>query len=183
MKARLVNLEKKYQDDFLKIQLHQTEPHLYWKQLDDLQAASRGLEGNYLLKTNRDDLADEKIWDMYMMLTRVENAFRNLKSNLGLRPIWHHKEKRTDGHIFITILAYHLLHAIEFILQQGADYSSWPTIKRVVSSHTYSTIILPTLEGFVINLRKAGIPENIHKQIYKKLRVDYSNLPVAKTIA
>jgi len=146
MKTQLVNLEKKYQDDFSKIQIHQTEPHLHWNQIDDLQADSCRLDGNYLIKTNRDDLADEKIWDMYMMLTRVENAFRNLKSNLGLRPIWHHKEKRTDAHIFITILAYHLLHAIEFTLQKSADYSSWPTIKRLVSSHTYSTIILPTLE-------------------------------------
>jgi len=183
MKIQLAKLEKKYQEDFSKIQLHQTEPHLDWRLVDDLQANALGLDGNYLLKTNRDDLSDEKIWDMYMMLTRVENAFRNLKSNLGLRPIWHHKEKRTDGHIFITILAYHLLHAIEFTLQQKKEYSSWPTIKRVVSSHTYSTIILPTVEGFVINLRKAGTPENIHEQIYKKLGVDYSNLPVTKTIA
>ena len=118
-----------------------------------------------------------------MMLTGVENAFRNLKSNLGLRPNRHHLADRVDGHIFITILAYHLLHAIEFTLRRKGDRSTWPTIKRVLTNHTYSTIILPTAEGPVINLRKAGIPEDIHQNIYTKLGVDYSNLPVAKTIA
>ena len=120
---------------------------------------------------------------MYMMLTRVENAFRNLKSNLGLRPNRHHKEKRVDGHINITILAYHLLHAIEFTLQNKSINTTWPSINRVLTTHTYSTITLPTVDGPVINVRKAGIPESIHQQIYDKLGVNYSNLPVAKTIA
>ena len=120
---------------------------------------------------------------MYMMLTQVEDAFRKLKSNLGLRPNRHHKEKRVDGHINITILAYHLLHAIEFTLQNKAINTTWPSINRVLTSHTYSTITLPTVDGPVINLRKPGIPENIHQQIYNKLGVNYSNLPITKTIA
>ncbi len=54
------------------------------------------------MKTNRKDLkSGDKIWNLYMMLTRVEDAFRDLKSNLGLRPNYHQKESRVDGHIFI----------------------------------------------------------------------------------
>jgi transposase len=61
---------------------------------------------------------------VYVMLTRIENAFRDLKSYLGLRPNHHQKEQRVDGHIFISILAYHLLHSIEHcvkmvIIQDG----------------------------------------------------------------
>ncbi len=183
MKSRLEKLENTYQSHFPKIKTQIKEPLLSWNPVDESEASARALDGNYLLKTNRDDLSEEKIWNMYMMLTGVENAFRNFKSNLGLRPNRHHLEDRVDGHIFITILAYHLLHAIEFTLCKKNDHISWPTIKRVLTSHTYSTITLPTVEGPIINLRKAGIPEDIHQKIYTKLGVNYSNLPVAKTIA
>jgi transposase len=183
MKSCLEKLANTYQSHFPKIKTQIKEPLLSWNPIDELEASARALDGNYLLKTNRDDLSEEKIWNMYIMLTGVENAFRNFKSNLGLRPNRHHLEDRVDGHIFITILAYHLLHAIEFTLCKKNDHTSWPTIKRVLSSHTYSTITLPTVEGPVINLRKAGIPEDIHQKIYAKLGVNYSNLPVAKTIA
>jgi hypothetical protein len=183
MKSSLEKLENTYQGHFPKINTQIKEPHLSWNPIDELEASARALDGNYLLKTNRDDLSEEKIWNMYMMLTGVENAFRNLKSNLGLRPNRHRLEDRVDGHIFITILAYHLLHAIEFTLSRKGDHTYWPTIKRVLINHTYSTIVLPTVEGPVINLRKAGMPEDIHKKIYEKLGVDYSRLPVAKTIA
>jgi transposase len=176
-------LENTYQSHFPKIKTQIREPLLSWNLIDELEASARALDGNYLLKTNRDDLSEEKIWNMYIMLTGVENAFRNFKSNLGLRTNRHHLENRVDGHIFITILAYHLLHAIEFTLCKKNDHTSWPTIKRVLTNHTYSTITLPTVEGPVINLRKAGIPEDIHQKIYAKLGVNYSNLPVAKTIA
>ena len=135
------------------------------------------------LKTNRNDLSDTQIWNMYMMLTRVENAFRKLKNHSGLRPNRHHKEGRVDGHVNISILAYHLLHAIEFTIRRKGENCTWPTIKRIINNHTYSTIILPTIEGSVINLRKAGIPEDIHQEIYKKLGVNYTNLPVTKILA
>ena len=105
MKSRLAELEKTYENYFPKIKPEIREPDLTWHTIDELEAKARALDGNYLLKTNRDDLSDDAVWNMYMMLTRVENAFRNLKSNLGLRPNRHHKEKRVDGHINITILA------------------------------------------------------------------------------
>lgn len=179
----LKGIEEKNKSHFKKIKTEIIEPNLYWNTIDELEENARALDGNYLLKTNRDDLSDERIWSMYMMLTRVEDAFRKLKSNLGLRPNRHHKEERADGHINITILAYHLLHAIEFILQNKAINTTWPSINRVLISHTYSTITLPTVDGAVINIRKPGVPESIHKQIYDKLGVNYSNLPVTKIIA
>jgi transposase len=141
------------------------------------------MDGNYLLKTNRKDLTADEIWKMYVMLTRIENAFRDLKSYLGLRPNYHQIEKRVDGHIFISILAYHLLHSIEFTLRQAADCSRWVTIKRLVSTHHYSTIQLSTTNGTVINVRKAGMPEGVQIEIYRKLGVDFENLPVRQNLA
>ena len=71
------------------------------------------LDGCYLLKTSRDDLSGDELWRIYILLTRAENAFRDMKSPLAERPIWHHLERRTDTHIFLCVLAYHLLISIE----------------------------------------------------------------------
>ena len=141
------------------------------------------MDGNYLLKTNRKDLTEDEIWSMYVMLTRIENNFRDLKSYLGLRPNYHQIEKRVNGHIFISILAYHLLHSIEFTLRQAGDCSRWVTIKRLVSTHNYSTIQLPTTNGTVINVRKPGMPEGVQIEIYRKLGVDFENMPVRQNLA
>ena len=67
---------------------------------------------------DRTDLAEEEIWSIYTMLTRIEDAFRSLKRELGLRPVYHQKEDRVDAHIFISILAYHISHAIEETLKK-----------------------------------------------------------------
>jgi transposase len=158
-------------------------PSLLWAPIDEIREKEAGLDGNYLLKTNRKDLNANKIWKLYVMLTRIENAFRDLKSYLGLRPNPHHRETRVEGHIFISILAYHLLHSIEYMLREKDVHSRWATIKRVLSTHVYSTIQLPTTTGPVINIRKPGIPEGIHEEIYDKLEVDYNQLPVRRNLA
>jgi len=180
---KLIELEEKYTHDYLKVKIHLKEPILTWGTIDEIQAKAMKLDGNYLLKTNRKDLKQDDIWNLYVMLTGIESAFKNLKSYLGLRPNHHQKEKRVEGHIFISILAYHLLHSIEYTLRQSGDHSRWATIKRLVSTHNYSTIQLPTTQGTVINVRTAGVPEAVHIDIYNKLGVDYKNLPIRKNLA
>ena len=183
IKKKLSEFEQKYRVDYSKINIHIKEPVLTWHTIDELEAEERAMDGNYLLKTNRKDLDQVKIWNTYMMLMGLENAFRDIKSHLGLRPNYHQKEPRVDGHINISILSYHLLHSIEYTLKQKDDHSRWSTIKRLMSTHNYSTIQLPTVNGTVINVRKAGVPEAIHIDIYKKLGISYSNLPIRKTLA
>ena len=179
----LAEFEKKYPHDYFKVKIHLEEPMLTWATIDEIEAKAKKLDGNYLLKTNRKDLKQEEIWNLYVMLTGIENAFKDLKSYLGLRPNNHQKEERVDGHIFISILAYHLLYSIEYTLRQKGIHSRWATIKRIVSTHNYSTIQLPTTQGTVINVRKAGVPEAVHIDIYEKLGVDYKNLPIRKNLA
>jgi len=71
------------------------------------------LAGGYLLKTSRTGLSAEELWSIYMLLTRAENAFRSMKSPLAERPIFHQLQHRVETHIFLCVLAYHLLAAIE----------------------------------------------------------------------
>jgi transposase len=180
LQSKLEALSQKYRDEYHKIIIDIQQPYFSAKPIDEKRAESQDLDGNYLIKTDRTDLADAQIWKMYTMLTLVEKAFRNLKTDLKLRPNFHQKEHRVDGHVFITILAYHLLHSIEHTLRDNDCTSSWATIKRVVSSHVYTSITLPTTSGSVIHLRKPGTPELIHEDIYKKLKVNWDRLPSRK---
>ena len=69
---------------------------------------------------------------MYMTLTRAENAFRMIKTPLAERPIFHHLEHRVETHIFLCVLAYHLLVAIETTLLNQGVHTSWATVRETV---------------------------------------------------
>lgn len=183
LEKKLAVMGEKYPSDFDKIKMHLIAPALSWEPIEEIREKEAGLDGNYLLKTNRTELNASEIWKLYVTLTRIENAFRDLKLYLGLRPNPHHREDRVDGHIFISILTYHLLHSIEYMLRLRDVHSRWATIKRVVSTHDYSTVQLPTTTGPVINIRKPSMPEGIHMEIYDKLDVDYKGLPVRRNLA
>ncbi len=109
-----------------------------------------------------------------MTLTRVEAAFRSLKSDLGTRPIYHQKAIRTEGHLFISILAYHLLIAIEYQLHQKGDHRRWSTIREVLQTHQSTTVILTDKESNVHHIRQASQAESQHNEIYQKLNINNS---------
>jgi len=139
--------------------------------------------GGYLLRTNLKEMNAEEIWNIYISLTRVEAGFKALKSHLGLRPIYHQTKDRCQGHIFITVLAYHLLLWIEHNLRKQGDYRSWPTIQRLLKTHCYATIQFQTSDGKRVHLRKAGEPDTEQKKVYAMLNIPYSGLPKSITVA
>ena len=137
----------------------------------DKKAVAEKLDGSYVLKTDRQDLTADEIWRTYILLTRVEDAFRDMKSPLMERPIFHHLKYRAQTHIFLCVLAYHLLAAIEHrFLQQGV-HTSWWTLRQTLSTHQVVTIVLPTTDGRVLRIRKATAPEPLHREIYAPLGI------------
>lgn len=126
-------------------------------------------DGRYLLRTNRTDLDERRIWELYVMLNRVERSFRSLKGSLGIRPIHHHKADRVESHIFISVLAYHLLHAIEERLRGAGDTRCWATIRAILSTHALLTITHHGTDGRTYDIRRPSRPEYEHEQIYKRL--------------
>ena len=108
---------------------------------------------------------------MYMTLTRAENAFRMMKTPLAERPIFHHLEHRVETHIFLCVLAYHLLVAIETTLLNQGVHTSWATLRSTLSTHQVATIVLPTDRGKVLRIRKGMTPEPNHLELYSLLRV------------
>jgi transposase len=135
------------------------------------RAEAEKLDGSYLLKTDRQDLNADEAWRIYILLTRAEAAFRALKSPLAERPIFHHKECRVEAHIFLCVLAYHLLAAIEKTLLDAGAHTSWATVREQLKTHQVNTIVLPTEGGMELRIRKATTPEPVHQEIYQKLGI------------
>jgi len=138
--------------------------------------------GVYVLRTNREELKEEQIWNIYNTLTDIEDAFRCMKSELGFRPIHHQREVRADGHIFITVLAYHLLHTIRFKLRRNGIHLSWATIRDQLSSQVRITTTMKRKDGKMIHIRKSSRAELFHKKIYDALKLPHQPGKIVKTI-
>jgi len=156
-------------------------PAVNWTEQTETKGAARALDGTYLLKTDRQDLTDEEIWHLYILLTRVEAAFRALKSPLMERPIFHHLEHRVQTHIFLCVLAYHLLVAIEKRCLDQGRHTSWATLREQLSTHQVATVVLPTIDGRVLKIRKASTPDDVHREIYRVLQIPHEVMKPVKT--
>ena len=167
---------------YYQISYDSANKNLSWKELADKKAIAKKLDGSYVLKTDRQDLTADEIWRTYILLTRVEDAFRDIKSPLMERPIFHHLKNRTQTHIFLCVLAYHLLAAIEHRFLQDGVHTSWWTIRQQLRTHQVVTIVLPEDEhGRVLKIRTATVPEPEHRQIYATLRIPVEVLKPIKT--
>jgi transposase len=155
--------------------------HLVWHDHADKKTRATKLDGSYLLITDRRDLTAADIWRTYILLTRVEAAFRAMKSPLMERPIFHHLQHRTQTHIFLCVLAYHLLVAIEKRFLDKGIHTSWWTLRQQLSTHHVATIVLPTTGGRVLTIRKATTPEPVHRDIYATLRIPAEVMKPVKT--
>jgi transposase len=156
---------------------------LSWQRKDEIREEDEALLGCYVLRTDRSELNQEWLWNTYILLTRAEDGFAALKGDLGLRPNFHQREGRVDAHIFITVLAYQLLRSITYTLEQKGDHRDWPTLRRVLQTHCYATLSLPTRSGTVLHVRRAGAPERCQQEIYEKLGLNWKDLPVHKITA
>ena len=151
-----------------------------WKRTEETWEGDSDLLGCYVLRTNHGELDGERLWTLYMTLAKAEEGFRMLKSDLGLRPNHHQLEERVDAHIFITVLAHQLLNAIIHTMSSADDVRSWPTLKRILQTHCYTTMQLPTIGGTLHRIRRAGTAEAEQQRIYETLGVDHRNLPSTK---
>ena len=154
---------------------------LSWQVDEAKQQRAEELDGSYLLKTSRTDLTAEDIWATYILLTRVEDAFRAMKSPLAERPIFHQLERRVQTHIFLCILAYHLLVAIEKTCRDRGLPISWPKLCEQLSTHQVVTTVLPTANGRTLTIRKGTTPEPQHRKLYGVLAIPEEPMKPVKT--
>jgi transposase len=116
---------------------------LQWTKVKQWQDWAVLSEGTYILRTNVADWKDEDLWRTYIQLTEAEAAFRIHKSDLGLRPIWHHKVDRIKAHILICFLAYVLWKTLQKWQSQAGLGDSPRTILTELSRIQSADIVLP----------------------------------------
>jgi transposase len=156
---------------YYRIAYDAAQKHLIWQEDTAKKAIAEQLDGSYVLKTDRQELSAEELWRTYLLLTRVEAAFRAMKSPLMERPIFHHLQRRTETHIFLCILAYHLLVAIEKKFLDQGTHTSWWSLRQQLSTHQIVTVGLPTGNGQTVKIRKGTTPEPTHRAIYATLGI------------
>ena len=128
------------------------------------------------------DWSEEQLCTTYIMLTEIEATFRSLKTDLGLRPVFHHKEDSVTSHLFITLLAYHLVHTLRYQLKQQGIHLSWDSIRNLMSTQQRITITLPTDDNHTIHLRTTTQAEARQKQLYAALSIKPDPMGKCKTI-
>jgi len=158
----------------------ETATAILWKVIDEKM--NDKLTGSYFLRTNLVKMGAKELWQLYNTLRGVEDAFRFMKSSLGLRPVYHQKEHRVDGHLWITIIAYHLIQNCLYQLnQQGLNYH-WSTVRKIMISRIRVTMQATTVEGKILYHRSSTKAEGKQKEIYKALRISSQILKAHKTI-
>ena len=140
------------------------------------------LTGVYCLRTNIKGWSEEQLWETYITLTEIEATFRSLKSELGLRPVYHQKEDRVTGHLFITLLAYHLVHTLRYQLKQKGINLSWEGIRKIMSTQQRVRVSMPTNESQMIHIRTTTKAEVEQKVIYQALGIQADPIGSFKTI-
>lgn len=150
------------------------DPALRIERKESELAQAYELCGDYVLRTERTFAADT-LWHLYMTLLKAEEGFKMLKGTLGLRPNFHQKEHRVEGHIFISVLAYHLLCWIRAKTEAAGDRRTWRTLRRMLRTHCLATTRFPLKDGRIVSMRKASAPDEGQIQIYGMLGINWRN--------
>jgi transposase len=129
----------------------------------------RDLHGVYLLRTTATTLTAPELWQTYMQLTRVESAFRDLKTDLVLRPIFHHKEERADSHILFAVLAYAMSVTLQLRHRQNAGTLTTPALLEALERVQLAELSFRTLDGTTLRFERASVPTAEQQRILDSL--------------
>lgn len=144
---------------------------LHWKAIEDRRTWQQAREGAYLLRTNlRADSAAE-LWTKYIQLTEAEAAFRALKDELAIRPLFHQLERRVKAHILVAFLGYALWVTLKHLLQwKNAELFPAKAL-ALLSTLQSADIVLPTTDGREIRLRRITRPDAEQKTLLDQLGI------------
>ncbi|MGH9206060.1 MAG: IS1634 family transposase, partial [Acidimicrobiales bacterium] len=145
------------------------QPALEWQALEGRQSWQRAREGAYLLRTNLPPEKPENLWKDYIQLTEAEAAFRALKSELSIRPIFHQWERRAQAHILVAFLGYALWVTLKHLLIRKRSDLSPAKALALLSTLVSADIVLPTTDGREIRLRRVTTPSIEQKQLLDQL--------------
>ena len=189
MERRLGKIQARHPqvNDLYDVGLRETAEgvRLLWQIKEDRKAWRESREGAYLLRTNLQAETAEELWTKYMQLTEAEAAFRTLKSELSIRPLFHQKEPRVKAHVMVAFLGYALRVTLKHLLQRRGAVIAKPSLSGVDNAQPLSPmkalallstlhsadIVLPTTDGREIRLRRITEPDAEHKSLLDQLRL------------
>jgi transposase len=177
---------------FVTITVSKTNPaKLSWTWDREKFRAALARDGAYLLRSNQDGWSPKEFWETYIQLTVVEHAFRVLKSELRLRPVWHHFSGRTEAHVMICVLAYALWKTLDHLSKRAgletqirkpnphpgkAEPKPRPMTPEVILRELHQIAIgdieLETTDGQKLSLRRVARPKGEQKRILEALRLE-----------
>lgn len=189
MERRLGKIQARHPsvNDLYEISLRDTAEgvRLSWQIKEDRKNWRESREGAYLLRTNLQADTAEELWAKYMQLTEAEAAFRALKSELAIRPLFHQKESRVKAHVMVAFLGYALWVTLKHLLRRRTAIQPQPSASGVENAQPFSPmralallstlqsadIILPTTDGREIRLRRITEPTAEQKSLLQQLRL------------
>ena len=138
--------------------------------------------GIYFLRSNIQVTDEVVVWDIYNTIREIESAFRTLKTDLDLRPIYHKSDKATMAHLHLGILAYWLVNTIRYQLKNNNINNCWSEIARIGTTQKMITTSGTNTYGKIIITRKCSEPEEKLKRIYDILQSKYKPFTKRKSV-
>ena len=187
MERRLGRIQARHPqvNDLYDVELRETAEgvRLFWQMKEDRKAWRESREGAYLLRTNLQAQTAAELWTKYMQLTEAEAAFRALKSELSIRPLFHQKEPRVKAHVMVAFLGYALRVTLKHLLQRRPAVVPKPSLSGVDNAQPLSPmkalallstlqsadVVLPTTDGREIRLRRITEPDAEQKSLLHQL--------------
>ena len=140
----------------------------------------RRREGRYLLRTNLTETEPAKLWSLYLQLVNVEEAFKNLKGDLAIRPIFHQNEKRIEAHILIAFLAYCLHITLTERLRALAPGLTARSALEKFAAMQMIDVHVPTTDGRELVMSRTTQPEPDLQLLLDKLKLQLPAQPPPK---
>jgi transposase len=187
MERRLGRIQARHSqvNDLYHAELRQTPQgiRLEWSLKEERKDWRTLREGAYMLRTNLPADNAEDLWSRYMQLTEAEAAFRALKSELSIRPLFHQKEARVKAHVMVAFLGYALWVTLKHLLKRRAPIVPQPSLSGVDNAEPFSAmkalallsglqsadIVLPTTDGREIRLRRITEPTAEQRSLLRQL--------------
>ena len=189
MERRLGRIQARHPqvNDLYEVDLRETAQgvRLFWQIKQERKVWRESREGAYLLRTNLQAQTAEELWREYMQLTEAEAAFRALKSELSIRPLFHQKEPRVKAHVMVAFLGYALRVTLKHLLKRRPAIVPEPSLSGVDNARPLSPmkalallstlqsadVVLPTTDGREIRLRRITEPDAEQKSLLHQLRL------------
>lgn len=150
------------------LRIEEDESKLSWAQ---------AAQGAYLLRTNCQEQDPQKLWHWYIHLTEVEDAFRISKSDLGLRPVYHHREDRVQAHILVCFLALVMWRYLEMWLQgKGLGNSARQALQELDTIRSMD-VVLPIKDKADVRLRLVAKPEKLADDLLARMQLKLPSRP------